>query len=80
MTRLTKPVTRKVPSLSYGDLVVTIAEEGVYYRQPRRRQSFLLPHGAAFQRAVTLHVAREKAEKKAAKKSRRRASALTRER
>lgn len=70
-TRISKPVRRVVPTLRHGDLVVTIAEEGIYFREPRRRTSFLLPHGAAFQQAVNLHIARERAEKKAARASRR---------
>ena len=67
MIRATKPVRRLVATLHHGDLVCTITEEGVYYREKRRRTSFLIPHGVAFQRAVDLHLARERAEKKAAR-------------
>ena len=56
MTTLTRPVTRKVPSLSFGDLAVTVTVEGLVLRQHRHRQNYLLPWGLAFQRAVTLHV------------------------
>lgn len=49
-----------VPSLHHGLLIVRVAEEGVWYRQKGRRKSFLLPHGVAFQRAIALHVARER--------------------
>lgn len=61
-----------VPSLHHGDLVLTVAEEGVWYRQKGRRTAFLLPHGVAFQRAVDLHVQRERADRKAASRVKRR--------
>ena len=70
-TRISKPVRRIVSTLHHGDLVVTLAEEGVYYREPRRRTAFLLPHGVAFQRAVDIHLQRERAEKKVARLTRR---------
>lgn len=70
-TRISKPVRRLVPTLHHGPLVVTIAEEGIYFREPRRRKSFLLPHGVAFQRAVDIDIQRERAEKKAARLTRR---------
>lgn len=70
-TRISKPVRRVVPTLRHGPLVVTIAEEGIYYREPRRRKAFLIPHGVAFQRAVDLDIQRERAEKKAARTTRR---------
>ena len=70
-TRLSKPVRRVVSTLRHGDLVVTLAEEGIYFREPRRRTSFLLPHGVAFQRAVDIHLQRARAEKKAARAARR---------
>lgn len=69
-TRLTKPVHRVVVTLHHGEMRCTIAEEGVYYREKGRRKSFLIPHGVAFQRAVDLHLARERAEKKAARTTR----------
>lgn len=61
-----------VPSLSFGLLVMSVAEEGVYIRQKGRRKSFLLPHGVAYQRAVELHVRREREERKANRARRRR--------
>lgn len=70
MIRASKPVRRIVTTLHHGDLVCTITEEGVYYREKRRRKAFLIPHGVAFQRAVDLHIARERAEKKAARTTR----------
>ena len=72
MTTLTKAVTRKVGTRFHGDLVVKLAPEGIYLRQPRCRTSYLIPYGVAFQRAVAIEVARKQAEKKAAAKERRR--------
>lgn len=60
-----------VPSLKHGLLVVRVAEEGIWYRQHGRRKTFLLPHGVAFQRAVDLHVARERADRKTSRKKKR---------
>jgi hypothetical protein len=71
MTPLRRPVRRKVPSLNHGDLVVTLSEEGIYLRQLRHRQQFLLPYGAAFVRAAFLHADRARAEKQAARRTRR---------
>jgi hypothetical protein len=68
--RLTKPVHRVVLSLRHGLLVVSIAEEGIYYREKGRKKSFLIPHGVAFQNAVNLHLARERDAKKQARASR----------
>jgi hypothetical protein len=70
-TRISKPVRRVITTLHHGELTCTITEEGIYYREPRRRTSFLIPHGVAFQRAVDLHIQRERAEKKAARVTRR---------
>lgn len=72
-TRLnpTRTLRREVPSLRHGPLILTIAEEGVYYREKGRRTAFLLPHGAAFQYAVGLQVQRDRAEKSAARKTKR---------
>lgn len=60
-----------VPSLHHGLLVLRVAEEGIWYRQKGRRKVFLLPHGVAFQRAVDLHVQRERADRKTSRKRRR---------
>lgn len=73
MAGKTKTTTRRMAAtLHYGLVVFTIAEEGIYYRQKGRRRSFLLPHGAAYQYAVQLHVARERAERKGRRSPRRR--------
>lgn len=64
----TRTLRREVPSLHHGPLILTITEEGIYYREKRRRTAFLLPHGVAFQNAVSLHVRRERAEKNATRK------------
>lgn len=74
-TRLSKPVTRGPLVVErHGELIVTLAPEGVYYREKGRRKSnaFLLPHGVAFMRAVNLHLAQQRAEKKAARATRKR--------
>ncbi len=72
MTPLSKTVTRKVCSAMHGDLVVTLAHEGIYFREPRHRTRFLLPYGVAFQRAAFLHVEADRRERRAAKKLRKR--------
>jgi hypothetical protein len=56
MTDLTKPVTRRVRSLTGADLIVTLLPEGIEFREPRRRKSFLIPYGEAFVRAARLSV------------------------
>lgn len=71
-TQLSKPVARGVYAPRHGDLVVTLAAEGIYYREKGRRTSFLIPHGVAFQRAVQLHLTQQRAEKKAARVARKR--------
>ncbi len=70
-TFLHKPVAREIAASRHGPMIVTIATEGIYYREKGRRKAFLLPHGVAFLRAVDLHIARERAEKKAARIARR---------
>lgn len=71
MAGKTKTTTRRMAATLYHGLVVlTIAEEGIYYRQKGRRKSYLLPHGVGFQYAVQLQVRREQAEKKKARKDR----------
>lgn len=67
-----KPVHRRVDVPRHGPMTVTITVEGIYYREFKRKKSFLIPHGYAFQQAVSLHIARERAEKKAARASRKR--------
>lgn len=71
MTEITKTVRRKVTSLRGQPLVVAIAPEGIWLREPRRRRAFLLPYGVAFQYAVRLTIDAERREKAAARKARR---------
>lgn len=70
-TRLTRPVRREIATPRHGALIVTIAPEGLYYREKGRRTPFLLPHGVAFQRAVDLHVREQRAAKAATRKAKR---------
>lgn len=64
-------VSRRVTAPRTGELVVTIAPEGIYLREAGRRTAYLLPHGVAFQRAAALYAAAERAKKDAARKARR---------
>ena len=64
------PVKRKVSTARGEPLVVALAPEGIWLREPRRRTAYLLPYGAAFQRAVTLAVDAARREKQAARKAR----------
>jgi hypothetical protein len=68
MTNLTRTVRRKVATHRGEPLVIALAPEGIWLREPRRRNAFLLPYGAAFQRAVTLAVDAERREKAARRK------------
>lgn len=69
-TRLIKPVTRVV-EVDGKKWNVTITVNGVEYREYKRRKGFLLPHGSAIIRAVTLYVEQQRREKKKARKIRR---------
>lgn len=71
MTNLTRNVKRKVTTTSHTPLVVTLAPEGIWLREPRRRVAYLMPYGQAFVDAVRLHVAAERRRKAAEKKARR---------
>jgi hypothetical protein len=65
ITPASKSVRRKATlTQGYGPLVVTIAEEGVYYRPLRTRRAFLLPHGTGYLRAVQLATAADLSAKK----------------
>lgn len=75
MTELTRPVKRKVVTQHAKPLVVTLTPEGIYLREPRRRQGFLLPYGHAFQQAARLWVEHERRLKKAARAAKARARA-----
>jgi hypothetical protein len=70
MTRLTKPVRRRVAQRA-TDYVVTLAVDGVRIRQPGRRIEYVLPYGALFQRAAELYGLEEKRAKKLARAQRR---------
>lgn len=72
-TPLSRDVTRKVCSASFGDLVVTLSREGIYFREPRRRTKFLLPYGNAFQRAAFLYAENEKRQRRELAKAKRQA-------
>lgn len=56
-------------------LRAALAPEGVIYLEHGTKRPYTLPHGVAFQRAVVLAVAQDKAEKKATRSTRRRARA-----
>lgn len=56
----------------YYQLRASLTPDGVEYREIGARKSFLMPHGVAYQRAVTLSVNAEKAEKRKHKPTRRR--------
>lgn len=68
-TRLTKPVARVVETPRHGAIVVTLAPEGIVFREKGRRRSYVLDHGAAFQRAVSIAVEAEKREKRARRRA-----------
>lgn len=63
MTALTKALTRTVTDVSGKPLIVTLTVDGILFRRPRQRKSYLLPYGAAEMRAITLEVNRQLAEK-----------------
>lgn len=69
-TKLSRPVTRRVETLRGADLIVTLAPEGIRFREPKRRTYFTLPYGSAFMDAVERHVQAERRAKVAAKKQR----------
>lgn len=54
MIEVTKELRRKVRTSSGELLVLIVAPEGIYFRQPRRRTRLLLPYGIAFVRAAML--------------------------
>ncbi len=59
MTDLTKPVRRRIRTVSGDVLNVALLPEGIEFREPRRRKSFLIPYGEAFVRAARLSVEAE---------------------
>lgn len=58
MTTLTKPVTRAVTSWHNGDLVVTLTNEGIYFREKDRRTKYLLPYSVGYFKAARLEADR----------------------
>lgn len=69
-TPLRRPVARVV-SLPRGPVVVTLYPSGlVSFREKGRRRTFTLPLSAVFLRAVDAELAREKAERRAARAAR----------
>lgn len=71
MTSLTRNVRRKVETLSRHPLVVTLAPDGIWIRQPRKRIAYCLPYGVAFQKAAELFGMAEKRRKAQERKARR---------
>ena len=70
-TTLTRNVKRKVVTQRQQPLVVTLAREGIWLREPRRRVAYLLPYEFAFLHAVKLYVAAERQRKQAERRARR---------
>ena len=75
MTDITqsRPVRRKVYTTSGQPLMIEVAPEGIYLREPRRRQRYLLPFAHAHLQAVRLEVDRQRREKLAERKERKKA-------
>lgn len=70
MTDLTKIVRRRVATVRGQPLVVALAPEGIWLREPRRRVAYLMPYGVAFQRAAEMYAASVRKAKKAARAAR----------
>lgn len=66
-TRLTKEVRREIETPRHGPLVVSLAPEGIRFREKGRRKSYLLGHGFAYQMAVKMQINAESAERRARK-------------
>ena len=77
-TRIERHVRRLVPPKTARDipLVVTMAPEGIYFREFGRKKSWLLPYGVGKLVAVRLHVDAEKRSKIADRKARRQAKEM----
>lgn len=56
MTELSRTVRRKVRTARGETLVIALAPEGIWLREPRRRSAFLLPYGVAYVAAARLSV------------------------
>jgi hypothetical protein len=81
MTHLTKPVTRSLISVDRRgngkNLVVTLAPEGIRFREKGRRTSFLLPYAVGEWTAIKLAadaILRDRKAARAAKRITRRAA------
>jgi hypothetical protein len=68
MVGITRRVVRKVTTHKGTKLVVSLTPEGLWVREYRRRQGYLLPFGHALVAAARLHADSMRAEKKRAKK------------
>lgn len=73
MTELNRPVKRKVVTQRNQPLVVTLAPEGIWLREPRRRVAYLMPYGTAFTQAAQMYANAERARKKAERAARKKA-------
>ena len=72
MTELTRAVRRGVLTTRGQSLVVVLAPEGIWVREKRRRTSYLLPYGIAWQHAAELYARAERKRKAEERKTRRR--------
>lgn len=71
-TRLTKPVKRVAYAPKWGDLVVTIAHEGVTIREKGRRTSYgPVPWGKVLLEGARMKEAERRAERAARRKGKR---------
>lgn len=70
MTALTKALTRTVTDVSGKPLIVTLTVDGILFRRPRQRKSYLLPYGHGELRAQMLEAGRVLDEKGTARKTR----------
>ena len=67
-----RPVRREVRTARGLAVIVEIGPHGLTLREKRRRTSYLLPFGVAYQRAVALAVEAARAERKAMRRAKRR--------
>jgi hypothetical protein len=65
-----KPVRRRVISGRGAHLVATMAPEGIYMREHKRRTAYLVPWGLVYLQGAKLEAARRAAEKLAERKAR----------
>lgn len=79
MTRLDRPVTRVLHDVpNRGVIVVTLTKDGIAFRYPRKRTSYLLPYSLGMLRAEYLAAEALRAAKKAAPRTRKVSRSLTR--